>query len=224
MNKLFLSLSLISLSILGSESVREQLEQPTKAVFIDFAGDFHLIDNGKAHKVDKIWVDPLLQKLKTPEQIESFNEHCYIKPVLMSDNTYKLIALGRLYGGGPVSATACYWIAKSLCWAVVTAGVSAGVVAGGAAIVGTGGAATPAVAMTAKAVAIGVGLAAKLGLASGAGTAILATGITAAGGGAMAATATAGGVSAAGGAVGLVAAIETVSVVAGALGGLLPLP
>jgi len=145
------TLSLVSLSLSAMRGDLEQaynkLETPyqhEQAVFVDEIGEFHLLKGGQHHAVKKEWVDPLLKQIKTQKQKEAFNRACYVRAVEMSDNNYKLIALGRLHGGGLFGAAAGFWIGKGAVLAaghgaiaaatVVTAFVATPVVAAGAAV------------------------------------------------------------------------------------------
>lgn len=101
-------------------------------VVVDELGQFHYLQDGKDHRVDRTWVDPLLKEIKTQEQADAFNKACWIRAVKMSDDNYKLVALGRGPGGGAIGVTVGVVVGKFTTYAVcygalaaVTAGVTA---------------------------------------------------------------------------------------------------
>lgn len=169
---------------------------------------FSVVKEGRERRVQKHDTDPLVRNL-SEDQLKSFLQHGYLSISQMSNDDYALQAHVRLPGGGPVTASALYWITKSLCYGTAVAAASTAVVV-------TGGAAAGAITTAGVAAATG---GASMGAVAVSG-AIAAT----AGGTATAVTSTAATVTAAGSLAGAAAAVETASMGAFALGLWLPLP
>ena len=167
---IFSAISLLSFSALAMNSGQiehalDRLDTPARIV-INENGDFHLLKNGKDHQVQRCWVDPLLKSIKSQKQAEAFNKACYVRAVQMSDNNYKLLALGRLQGGGVGGAAFGIWLGKAIVYGVsygtlgaITA--AATVIAGPAgtgAMVGVTMATAPFIEAASNVLAIGLGI------------------------------------------------------------------
>lgn len=120
---IFSAVSLLSLS--GTtrcsehlEDIHNQMDSPQHSVLVDDSGEFHYFQDGQVHRVDRVWVDPLLKKIKTQEQADAFNKACWIRAVKMSDDNYKLIASGRGRGGGILSAITIPWTIRGIGYVV----------------------------------------------------------------------------------------------------------
>jgi hypothetical protein len=169
---------------------------------------FYLEKDGAFYQVQNCYSDSRLRGI-TSDCLEKFLKYGYIAVNQMDNGAYTLRAQGRLCGGGPLTASALYWVTKSACYGTAVAAASTAVVVTGGAAVG---------ALTTAGVAAATG-GAGIGAAAVSGAIAATTGGTAA-----AATATAATVTAAGGIAGAAAAVETASMAAFAFGMWLPLP
>ncbi len=202
-------------------------------LFHDESG-FHIKQNGEIHDVNQFDVDPLLRNANK-KTLKKFQKVGYIGVKQFDNGEFSLKAHVRGLGGGPGTAAAFYWIAKTLCYGTAAAAVTASVaaatpvaVAGGLAIAGSVGATATGAAIGAAGTAVGTAIATTTAgaVAATVGAGAVVGGLTATATGVAAATAVTGSAMVASGGcfATMIGMVETISLGAAALGMMLPLP
>jgi hypothetical protein len=103
-------------------------------------GKFFISQNGEFHAIESYNTDALLKTLKT-EHLDKFQQVAFFSISQLSDGEFVLRGHIRGNGGGPMTASAFYWITKSVLYGSVAATATTAVVAtGGAAGAAIGGA------------------------------------------------------------------------------------
>jgi hypothetical protein len=117
---------------------KEQVFAPSRLGEVElYHGEkgFHVLKDDKKYVIQKYFTDPIVRDI-TKEQLNAFLESGHLSLNQMNDGEYSLKAKGRVNGGGPLFGKFMYWTTKTLCYAVLAAGVGAIAITGGTAVAG----------------------------------------------------------------------------------------
>lgn len=130
-------LLLASISLCASETIQLKSSSvfvPTRLgslVLLHSEDGFSVLRDGKMHKVQRCFVDPVLRNITT-SGLKRFQEAGYIAVSQLDNDEFALRARVRGLGGGPITGAIVYFATKAICYGTAVA-------AAGGAVVATGG-------------------------------------------------------------------------------------